>query len=302
MARRYDLTSLELFVAVCDQRSISKAAEQESIAASAISKRITQLEDIAGAPLLTRVRSGVQPTTAGLTLLEHARNVLHNVDLIDRDLASDARGLRGYIRVFANASAIAEFLPAAIVSFLADPNNAEVDIQIEEMSSQDIVSGVRDGLAAVGICRTEAEASGLEWLPYRTDHLACIVPDKHPLAGRSQITFADTLQYQHVGLRSGSAVTSLLRRESLQAGRLIRYRALVSSFEAMIAIVGEKLAISIVPVEIATRHAQLAGIKVIPLSDDWAQRPFSICCRSRRALPKHAGAFVTHLLAEARNQ
>ena len=79
---------------------------------------------------------------------------------VDRDLASDARGLRGYIRVFANASAIAEFLPASIVSFLADPKNTDIDVQIEEMSSADIVSGVRGGLAALGICRTETEASG----------------------------------------------------------------------------------------------------------------------------------------------
>jgi DNA-binding transcriptional LysR family regulator len=281
-------------------KSISRAAEAESIAASAISKRITQLEDIAGAPLLTRVRSGVQPTTAGLTLLEHARNVLHNIDLIDRDLASDARGLRGSIRVFANASAIAEFLPASIVSFLADPNNSDVDIQIEEMSSQDVVSGVRDGLAALGICRSEAEASGLEWIPYRSDHLALIVPAKHPVANRSQIAFADTLQYAHAGLRSCSAVTSLLRRESLQAGKLIRYRALVSTFEAMINLVGAGLVVSIVPVEIATRHAKLADVNVIPLTDEWAQRPFSICCRARRALPKHTAAFVTHLLEEAK--
>ena len=158
MARRYDLTSLELFVAVCDAKSISKAAEAQSIAASAISKRITQLEDISGAALLTRARSGVAPTAAGLTLLEHARNVLHNIDLIDRDLASDARGLRGYIRVFANASAIAEFLPASIVSFLADPKHADIDVHIEEMSSADVISGVRDGLAAIGICRSESQA------------------------------------------------------------------------------------------------------------------------------------------------
>jgi len=296
MPRRYDLTSLELFVAVCDAKSISKAADAQSIAASAISKRITQLEDIAGAALLTRARSGVVPTAAGLTLLEHARNVLHNVDLIDRDLAGDARGLRGYVRVFANASAIAEFLPASIVSFLADPQNAGIDIQVEEMSSADIVSGVRDGLAALGICRSQTAASGLEWIPYKRDHLACIVREGHPLAARKSVAFADTLAYEHAGLRSGSAITALLRRESLQAGKMIRYRALVSTFDAAIAVAGSGLVVSIVPVEIASRHAKVAGIRVIPLTDDWAPGQFSICCRARRALPKPAGAFVTHLL------
>jgi DNA-binding transcriptional LysR family regulator len=301
MGRRYDLTSLELFVAVCDAKSISKAAEEQSIAASAISKRISQLEDIAGTVLITRARSGVVPTRSGLTLLEHARNVLHNVDLIDRDLANDARGLRGFIRVFSNASAIGEFLPAAVISFLSDRKNSDIDIQVEEMSSQDVVNGVRDGLAAIGICRAEADASGLEWIPYASDHLACIVPLKHPLAGRKDIAFAETLAYEHVGLRSASAMTALLRRESLHAGRLIRYRILVSTFEAKIAFVGSGLVVSIVPVEIASRHAKVAGIHVIPLTDAWAQRQFSICCRARRALPKHAAAFVAHLLETAKS-
>jgi DNA-binding transcriptional LysR family regulator len=300
MARRYDLTSLELFVAVCDAKSISKAAEEQSIAASAISKRISQLEDIAGAPLITRARSGVAPTRAGMTLLEHARNVLHNVDLIDRDMASDARGLRGHIRVFANVSAIAEFLPEAIVSFLAEPKNCDIDIQVEEMASQDVVTGVRDGLAPIGICRTEVDAGDLEWIPYATDRLACVVPRDHPLAGRTSIPFVDTLDYEHAGLRAGSAMTALLRRESMHEGRLIRYRILMSTLEAAIAVAESGLVISIVPVEIAARHAMAGKICVIPLTDSWAHRQFSICCRARRALPKHAAAFVAHLLETAK--
>jgi DNA-binding transcriptional LysR family regulator len=292
------LTSLELFVAVCDAKSISRAAETESIAASAVSKRIAHLEDIAGAPLLTRVRSGVVPTKAGVTLLEHARNVLYNVDLIDRDLASDTKITRGFFRVFANASAIGEFLPEAVVSFLANPNNAEVDLQIEEMNTQDVVAGVRDGLAAVGICRSDAESTGLEWIPYKTDHLAIVTPKNHALASERRVRFADVLQYQHVGLRSGSSILALLRRESLRSGRLIRYRVLVSTFEAAINAIASGLVVGIVPVEIATRYAAAASIAVVPLSDEWAERHFSICCRARRALPKAAAQFVSHLLSE----
>jgi DNA-binding transcriptional LysR family regulator len=217
--------------------------------------------------------------------------------LIDRDLVHEAKGLRGFIRVFANASAIGEFLPAAVVSLLADPKNAGIDMQIEEMSTQDVAAGVRDGLAAIGICRSDVDAIGLEWFPYRTDHLALIVPKAHAIARERRIGFADVLAYQHAGLRSGSAITALLRRESLRAGRLIRYRVLVSTFEAAIGVVGAGLCVSIVPMEIASRYAASAGIAVLPLTDDWAQRQFSICCRARRALPPAAAQFVAHLLA-----
>jgi DNA-binding transcriptional LysR family regulator len=116
MARRFDLLSLQLFVSVCEARSIARAAEVESIAASAISKHIAQMEELAGTALVVRNRSGVAPTKARLILLEHARNVLLSLDLIERDLASDHRVSRGFLRVYASASAIGEFLASDIVS------------------------------------------------------------------------------------------------------------------------------------------------------------------------------------------
>jgi DNA-binding transcriptional LysR family regulator len=94
MEKSYDLTSLRLFVAVCEVKSITHAAEMEAIAASAVSKRIAKLEQLAGTRLLVRGRSGVVPTKTGATLLEHARNLIYNLDLIDRDLFQTAKKIR----------------------------------------------------------------------------------------------------------------------------------------------------------------------------------------------------------------
>ena len=71
--RDLDLTTLRLFVSVCETRNIARAAEQASLVGSAISKRIAQLEDTVGVKLLQRRKHGVEPTAAGQTLLEHAR-------------------------------------------------------------------------------------------------------------------------------------------------------------------------------------------------------------------------------------
>jgi DNA-binding transcriptional LysR family regulator len=295
--KKLDLTSLQLFVAVCDAKSITHAADVEGIAASAISKRITQLEQYAGAPLLQRSRSGVVPTKSGLTLLDHARNILSNIDLVERDLSRNASDLRGYVRIFASASAIAEFLPASVVSFFQTSKHRDIDVQIEEMTSYDIVAGVKDGIAALGVVWMETEATGLEWIPYKYDNLALIVTEKHPLAARRQIRFLETLDFEHAGIRSASSVTSLLRRESARAGKTIRFRILVSSFEAQLSVVRSGLVVGIVPVEIAAPYAASVGIRIIPLLDPWAQRQFGICCRSRRALSKPASLFLTHLLS-----
>eukprot|EP01036_Dinobryon_divergens_P048481 gene48481-65038_t len=92
--RDLDLQTLRLFAAVCEQRSIARVAEQESIVGSAISKRLAQLEDTVGTPLLLRKRRGVVPTPAGETLLEHARTMLASVGQIERDMAAYATGTR----------------------------------------------------------------------------------------------------------------------------------------------------------------------------------------------------------------
>src|SRR5438045_3520057 len=127
MARKLDFISLEIFVAVCECRSITHAAELENLTASAISKRISQLEEFAGTPLLIRTNSGVAPTNEGVQLLEHARNLLYNFELLERDVGSKAGNLRGCVRILANRSANAAFVGASVASFLADPRHRNVD-------------------------------------------------------------------------------------------------------------------------------------------------------------------------------
>ena len=298
MDKSYDLTSLRLFVAVCEAKSITHAAEMEAIAASAVSKRISKLEQLAGTRLLVRGRSGVIPTKTGATLLEHARNLLYNLDLIDRDLSHAAKDNPSHIRIFASASAVAEFLAAAVTRFLASPRNAHVDFQLEEMVSTEVIAGVKDGLAVLGVCWADADMTGLDVLPAGSDDLALIVPIGHDLEGRRQVRFVDTLAYEHAGLRPASAVTTLLRRESSRAGKVLRYRALVSTFEAAISVVGAGLAVSVVPAQVALRYQEAAGIRVIPLKEPWAHRKFAICCRNRRSLARPTASFLRHLLAE----
>ena len=79
-ARRVDLTSLHLFVAVVETGSIDKAAEREFIAPSAVSKRLSDLEATLGTALLYRHARGVDLSPAGETFLHHARSVLFSLE------------------------------------------------------------------------------------------------------------------------------------------------------------------------------------------------------------------------------
>ncbi|WP_410052661.1 LysR family transcriptional regulator [Bradyrhizobium sp. SZCCHNS2096] len=71
--------TLQLFVAIVEEQSIAKAAEKKNIAASAVSRRISDIEHLFKVELLRRHSKEIAPTPAGFALLEHARVILGNL-------------------------------------------------------------------------------------------------------------------------------------------------------------------------------------------------------------------------------
>jgi DNA-binding transcriptional LysR family regulator len=298
--RDFDLTTLRLFVSVCETGNIARAGEKASIVGSAISKRLAQLEDQVGTPLLVRKRHGVVPTAAGQTLLEHARGMLDAALRIERDMQAYAAGGRGQVRIFASVSAMAESLADDVAAFLHQPAHRSIRVDLEERVSPEIVRGVREGLASMGVCWDATDHSGLQTRVYRKDTLCLAVPAGHPLAGRRSVRFEHTLDYEHVSLPVNSAVQLLLQRQAAQLGRTVNHRVVVTNFEAALRVVRAGLAISLVPREVAEPSAGAAdGLRLIPLAEPWADRRFVVCYRDVASLSPAAQSLVEHLAALA---
>jgi DNA-binding transcriptional LysR family regulator len=297
--RDIDIKTLRLLVAVCDLQNIKHAAAQENIEPSAISKRIAQLEASLGTPILVRNRRGVQPTPAGLALLEHARTVLFTMDRIESDIAAFTGGVRGHVRVVASASAIAEALLDDVASFMRMDSNRNIKVDIEEGLSRDIVDAVHDGRAAVGVCWDIADFEAIKHRPYRQDQLALAVHTGHPLARRDTLTFRESLQYQHVGLQANSAVYRMLQRAAAHDGANLDYRVIVSNFDAAFRAVAANLGVSVIPVQVGSAYASLGEVKLIPLTDRWATRRFAVCFKDEKSLQPAALRMVEHLASRA---
>ncbi len=297
--KNIDLKTLQLLVAVCDHRNIARAAEQEHIEPSAISKRIAQLEAVLGTPLLIRERRGVSPTAAGLSVLEHARAVLFTIGRIENDVASLGLGVKGHVRMLASASAIAESLLDDVASFMRDPDNCNIQVDIEERFSRDLVPQLREGAASIGVCWANVDLKGLEHRPYRSDRLALAVHPDHPLARRRSLRFEQTLDHEHVGLPPSTAVHAMLQRAAARSGRTLTYRVIVSNFDAAFRVVAANLDISIIPAEVESGVAATQGIRMVPLTDAWARRRFVVCFRDYDALQPAAQRMVAHLVERA---
>jgi DNA-binding transcriptional LysR family regulator len=202
--------------------------------------------------------------------------------------------------MLASASAIAESLLDDVAAFMREPAHRNIKVDIEERYSRDLVRELRAGAGSVGVCWASADLQGLKHRPYRSDQLAVAVHADHPLAKRKTLRFDQSLDYEHVGLPPSAAVHGMLQRAAARAGRTLTYRVIVSNFDAAFRVVAAKLGISVIPAEVASSCTALHGIKIVPLSDAWARRRFSVCFRDFDSLQPAAQKMVEHLEAMAR--
>jgi len=297
--RRVDLTSLQLFVAVCELGSIGRAAEREFIAASAISKRLSDLEAALHTPLLYRHTRGVDLTPAGESLLHHARTVLYSLEKMQGELSEYADGVRGHVRVHANISAIVQYLPEDLGAFATQHEAIKIDL--EEHLSSEVLRAVHEGAADLGVCYVGDAAPALQSLAYRPDRLALVVPERHPLARETAVAFADTLVFDHVGLHANSSIYVAMHQAALTAGRSIKLRIHVTGLDAMCRMIQNGLGIGVMPLRAFELMQGGIGSKLrsITLSDTWAARELRLVARDFSTLPVAARSLVRHLCADA---
>src|SRR5215470_2012677 len=293
---RFDLVDLRLFLLVTEAASITHGAARAGMALASASERIRLMEDSFGAPLLERNRRGVRATPAGSALVHHAQVVIQQVERMRAELSEYAEGLRGRVRLFANTTAIAEFLPAALGAFLS--LHPQIDIDLEERSSREIVRAVAGNVAEIGIVGDEVNpAKELQTFPFAEDRLVLIAPRDHVVSRRRTILFRDSLAYDHVGLPAGNALQDQMEDHAARAGRRLKLRVRLPDFDAVCQVVGNGVGVAVVPETAARRYQRSATFRIIPLTDTWAPRRLTICVRSFAALAPAGQRLVEHLRA-----
>jgi DNA-binding transcriptional LysR family regulator len=292
---RFDLADLSLFRHVVEAGSITHGAGRAHLALAAASTRVRNMESALGAPLLVRARHGVTPTQAGRTLLQHARIMLEQAERLREDLGAYAGGMAGQVRVMSNTNAMTEFLPETLSSFLAAHPNVSVDL--EEHLSDEIVGLIAEGVGDIGVVAGTVDPGRLTTYPFRTDRFQLVVAQDHSLASRDKIAFADALGHDFIGLDRASAIQRFLAGKASHAGRALRLRVQLRSFDAVCRLVERNVGVGVVPATTARQAVKTMAIKALDLSDPWALRELTICVRDFNALPHYAQQLVEHMRA-----
>jgi len=293
-AVRHDLQTLRAFIAIAEEGSIARAAAREHTVASALSKRLAEMEQACGTDLVTRHRRGVFLTPAGVELVAHARRIMDELSQLDSSLSGYVSGVRGQIRLIANTSAIVQFLPADIERFVQVHPGIKIDL--EELTSEQVQRQVQAGLADIGVMVASKPPQALVCRPYRTDHLYVMMPSDHPLAGSRKLRFAQTLDYDHVGLPRGTSLCHTLLAAAYEAGRPLKLRMQTTSFDGLRRMVGSRLGIGILPAGCVLPFLQVEGLAACPLDEPWAKRHLLVVTRERHTLTRVAGVLADHLV------
>ncbi|MFR0713469.1 LysR family transcriptional regulator [Pseudomonas putida] len=293
LIRRLDLVTLQLFVAIHEEGSLTRAATREAIALSAASKRLNELESALGTPLFARQARGMQLTPAGETLLHHARRMLFNLEKIGLELGEHLQGVRGYVRMLANLSAIIQFLPEDLAEFSA--RHERIKVELEERPSNGVVQGLLDGVADLGICSSDCDTRGLHTVRYKRDQLVLVVQAGHPLAVARQVAFSDTLDNDFVGLHAASSINMRSVEAARRAGKVLRLRIHVPSFDAVCRMVQADMGVGILPRKAFELFGAALGLSAVTLEDEWAERELLLVAREREALSPVSRLLFEHL-------
>ncbi len=290
----FDLADLRLFLRTCETGALSRAADLQHLSLGAASARIKRLEEQAGMALFYREARGVRMTPAGVAFQHHAREMLTQCDRLRSDLREYGAGLRGHLRIYANTTAVSDFLPDILPGFLAA--NPRVNIDLQERPNADIARGVVEARADMGIVSGDVDAFGLQAIHFCTDRLVLVVPRNHRFARRKRIAFAETLDEDAVGMHQGSTLQTFLNQVAENLGKPMKLRIQLSGFDAVCRMISAGVGIGVVPESTAQRNLIPMHLAQVPLTDDWSLRERYVLVRQLDQLAPYGRAMIETLV------
>ncbi|MFC7206812.1 LysR substrate-binding domain-containing protein [Comamonas endophytica] len=284
---------MRLFVAVARAGSIVRAAGEQSIAASALGRRLAALERSFGTALLIRSSRGVALTEAGRMVYERGLRIDEELESLVREVRSLGSELAGTVRLYANMSAIVGALPERLGRFRQQYPN--VQVSLHEADTRDVIRACLDDRADLGIGVHSDVPAGMELWHFAADPLQVVFPADHALAQAPSVGFAQVLVYPVIGVHQGGALDRLLHERAQALHRRFEPEVSVSSFDAVHRMVQAGLGIAVVPLSALPTFGEQSALVHRPLGDAWAERMLALYALRRTPQPRAVQTLIQML-------
>lgn len=214
-----ELTPLRYFIAICEARHMTRAAEGLGVSQPALSAAVRKLEAEAGAALLHRTGHGVEATDAGRIFLARARAAVREADAALEQVRQLVGLEIGSIRVGGGATATSYLLPPVVSAIRR--RHPDLRFFVREAGSRAVAAGVLGAELDLGIVTEPISHPGsgeLMTTGHVRDELRLIVPPGHRLDGRRSFRWKDLVDEPIVAFEAGTAVRGVIDQACSEAG------------------------------------------------------------------------------------
>ncbi len=205
-----NLNHLRIFIAVAEEKSITRAAHRLKLSQPAVSKELRLLEKALGVSLLQRQARGLELTREGEVLAGYARRIFGLESEAERSLA-EFRGLtRGRVVVGASSTIGVYKFPEILLQFRDRYPNIEVDLKLK--NDKDIQESLLDRQCDLAYTGGFIEHRDIEAKPVLTDKLIVVTPPGHPVAVKPEVSIEQLRDYPFVLREIGSGMRAIFDR------------------------------------------------------------------------------------------
>lgn len=281
MNDRLKLRHVETFVAVFEERHVGKAATRLKLTQPALSKTLAELDDIAGARLIDRSRSGVSLTRRGEDFLPHAVAALSAFERAAAiAMQGPTRSLADVVRVGALPSVAPDLLPAALGRFSTRRPNASVTVLTAANATllHWLTTGVVD--IVLGRMSDPSSMAGLtfEWL--YVEPLVVVARPGHPLIAEPEITMARLLSFPVVVATPGTLPRHNTESFLLSRGALLPPNRLETlSVTVARLVVQRSKAVWFASAGAVREDCHRGGLAILPINTAGTEEPVGLLCR-----------------------
>ena len=177
-----DLLQLEHFLAVCEEKTFTRAAERVFRTQSAVSQSIKKLEEEIGASLFARDMHEVTLTESGKVVLDYAKRMVRLRDETTRHVEALKHMRSGTLSIASHETAAVYLLPSPLRLYLGQ--YPDIRINIHRKPPEEIPGLVLDREIDIGFVKVKPAFHDLESLQLYADEMILIAPPGHPLASR----------------------------------------------------------------------------------------------------------------------
>ncbi|WP_027094228.1 LysR family transcriptional regulator [Cohnella thermotolerans] len=292
-----DLKALKTFQTIVACGSFNRAAEELNYAQSTVTMQIQRLESDLGVMLIERGKK-IRLTEAGRLLYEQSVQLVKDMERLQTQMTDLHSGEAGHVRLGVVEPSASYRLPRLLARFLAD--YPKIRISVEIASSPALGEKLMRGELDLALGSAPELGSELYFEPLFTERFVLLVPQDHPLAGRTDIVTELLRDYRLLITAANCPYRRKLELLLQQTGRTPLDTMEIGNMSALKHYVQCGLGIALVPESLL--NPAPPGTVALPLKDRTIDMPCGLLCKASEFPLKLAGAKLYRFLQEHLNE